>query len=793
MPHTPPDTETPPSASWYREQVNEHLRLGDLDAALTVCEQGLAHRRWNERLWQARLNILRRMGRFDEALAVANDSSKFSGKARATAYFHKLAFDTYLDAGDVDGARTRLAVLAEIDPDKGAQYLTCLVRLAQETGDIEPALSEIEPRLDVVQDRPSLALSVADLLAEAGRGEEAETLLGRAMQVQPSENLLTGWARLLRRTRGDEATAALLDAHALETRASARLTTLRAALFEAAGDSDAALALTQPGLAAHPDAEALWRRHWSVLAAAQGRDAALAASSGTAADADMPTGIRRAAVEFHFANGAPAEGLRLLRQLAGDLPDDPDLALRLATAELEQGFDPAAALDRIDAAESAGMDPAPFAAVRATALGRYGFLPEAIAQMEALDAQGGLDRAGQFRLTAFMVQSGAFDAARTLLDRITTETPQSQANREKRLGEIEMHCGNLAQARRHLLRALALAGPEGDHLGLLIRLQILAGDYGAAWENHVRDCEIRGLAQTGNSATIRPTQTLMGHLLNEHRIYYGAHDGFGLRWTEAEAEGAKAWFSADLRQDPGSTPAAIGLLGALRRDGRMTPDPLPQPDGPERIPRRIGHYWDAADPPDQVAGLMRWNRDLNPDYAFSTFSDRTARLWLDDKGESDVLRAYRLTRFPAGKSDLFRLAWLWHEGGVWLDADDRCRVPLGQFVDHRLRFAGYQEHYWTVGNNFMAVAPKDPIIRAALDEAAAALAESPGVSIWLSSGPGAISRAIARLGTDEDGNLHPDIWIMPVHHLVPRIAPHVRLNYKGTDSHWVQRMKKPLS
>jgi len=223
----------------------------------------------------------------------------------------------------------------------------------------------------------------------------------------------------------------------------------------------------------------------------------------------------------------------------------------------------------------------------------------------------------------------------------------------------------------------------------------------------------------------------------------------------------------------------------------MTVDASKLDGGDPRIPRQIGHYWDAPEPPDQVKGLLDWNRALNPDYDFVCFNDRDAQYYLLDHDERPALQAYRLTRYAAARSDVFRLAWLWHEGGIWLDADDRCRVPYGEFIDHRLWFVGYQEHYWTVGNNFMAVGPRDPNIRDALDEATEALVEAPGADVWLSSGPGAISRALARHGTDAQGNLNPDIWIMPVHALIPRIAQHVRLNYKGTDSHWVRKMRQP--
>ena len=60
-----------------------------------------------------------------------------------------------------------------------------------------------------------------------------------------------------------------------------------------------------------------------------------------------------------------------------------------------------------------------FATVKATALGRFGLLPEAIALLRGLDEQDQLERAGQFRLTAFLVLTGQFDEALEVLTTIT--------------------------------------------------------------------------------------------------------------------------------------------------------------------------------------------------------------------------------------------------------------------------------------------------------------------------------------------------------------------------------------
>lgn len=784
-----PSQTDAPTASEYREQILHLMRNGDLDKALAVAELGLTHRRYNERLWQAKLNLLRKLRRFEEAFALANDTGKLTTKARATPYFHKLAFDTYMDAGDVDGARERLDLLAGLNPGKGPQYMACLVRLAAETGDVASTLDELRLRFDDIAEKGGLSLSVAELFEAAGQGDVAVALLRQAVAHDPSEQVLAGLARLLRRLEDEPAIADLLDDHPEAVDGSSSLMAIRLSAYEAMEEADAGLTVAEKAVVEHPASAPLHRLHWALLDASKGRESVKTVIDQRLAASDTAENVKVASAEFLFDRSETEAGLNLLRVATQSAPTSAVLALRLAAAELEHGFDPAAALDCIEKAEATGLEPATFATVKATALGRFGLLPEAIALLRGLDEQGHLERAGQFRLTAFLVLTGQFDEALEVLTTIDADTPGAQASRAQWRAEIAMHRGDLSLARRQLLRSIALMGEDGADLGLLARLQILAGDYDAAWNNHVRDCAARERRNPG--MRVRPTQTLLGHLLNEFRIQYGAREGYGLRWHDPEPAAARRWFCTNLEEEPGSTPAAIGLLGALRREGRITVNAPGLGGGDLRIPRQIGHYWDAPEPPDQVQGLLDWNRALNPDYDFVCFNDRDAQNYLLDHGERPALQAYRLTRYAAARSDLFRLAWLWHEGGIWLDADDRCRVPYGEFIDHRLRFVGYQEHYWTVGNNFMAVGPRDPIIRDALDEATEALAGSPGAPVWLSSGPGAISRALARHGTDAKGNLNPDIWIMPVHALIPRIAQHVRLNYKGTDSHWVRQMRQP--
>ena len=49
---------------------------------------------------------------------------------------------------------------------------------------------------------------------------------------------------------------------------------------------------------------------------------------------------------------------------------------------------------------------------------------------------------------------------------------------------------------------------------------------------------------------------------------------------------------------------------------------------------------------------------------------------------------------------------------------------------------------------------------------------------------------MARRGTDVNGRLLDGIRILPAHALAPHLGMHVRLNYKGTDSHWIRELKQ---
>jgi mannosyltransferase OCH1-like enzyme len=94
---------------------------------------------------------------------------------------------------------------------------------------------------------------------------------------------------------------------------------------------------------------------------------------------------------------------------------------------------------------------------------------------------------------------------------------------------------------------------------------------------------------------------------------------------------------------------------------------IPKPH--EKVPRRILQFWDQKTIPADVQNCMASWRAI-PNFDHVIFDDVRAREFIRVECEARHLEAYDLCNHPAMKSDLFRLAYLYRHGGVYVDADD---------------------------------------------------------------------------------------------------------------------------
>lgn len=397
----------------------------------------------------------------------------------------------------------------------------------------------------------------------------------------------------------------------------------------------------------------------------------------------------------------------------------------------------------------------------------------------------------RFLLAKFLLQMGDGIRARAVLHDMGPLSEQAIRRRAVLRAEAELVEGAPEQA----IAQLSDFGPQPAQaaapFGLRARAHILLGNVDEAWTEHRHASALIAQNDPAGESSMKPTQSIMGQIINEFRLLATSED-LGHCAAHVDPTDAIRYYQARLAQDPRSTPLALCLMAAVHKRrvqaGSKTFGAAPLHG--KGIPKALYQYWDAPEPPPQVAHLMAENRALNPDFAYRLFDDRAARAYLAEKGEMDVLRAYRLATEPAGKADLFRLALLWHEGGVYIDADDRCLKPFSQTISLDRRFIGYQEYFMSVGNNFLAVRPKEPAIRSALEEAVGAFSGPQGESLWLATGPGALTRAFACHFLDEEGQMSAGVELLTTRELRDFLSPHVMLSYKATGQHWTSRFKR---
>jgi tetratricopeptide (TPR) repeat protein len=252
--------------------------------------------------------------------------------------------------------------------------------------------------------------------------------------------------------------------------------------------------------------------------------------------------------------------------------------------------------------------------------------------------------------------------------------------------------------------------------------------------------------------------------------------------TEALIETAGAL----LRSGPGNFAAALGLLIGLARAGVFTP-PSAGLQANCRIPKILHQFWDTETPPRDVDLLMERAKAVNGDLSYRRWNDAAVRRFLSAFGRPEPLRAYKLARHPAMKADLFRLAVLYAEGGVYLDADDYCAAPLSTLLSPDVTFCCYQDEFCSIGNNFLAATPRHPLTGAALREAAQSVIEGATESLWLVTGPGLMSRVVANsIAWTPDLRPSPGLTVLPLRIFHGVVHPHRRVSYKADARHWIR-------
>jgi tetratricopeptide (TPR) repeat protein len=389
---------------------------------------------------------------------------------------------------------------------------------------------------------------------------------------------------------------------------------------------------------------------------------------------------------------------------------------------------------------------------------------------------------------------GNFEAAAEKLDTFSSEIVLELARANVFRGQLAEAQYRFEEARDHYQAALALNPNDASAHAEMFRVCMLllrvdeAGQHLEAWTQLTTPADIARIRAPHVS------QSHMGQVYDEFTLNRRLIDNL-VDLRKLPPKDRIAPLQALLRRNADHSAVAIQLVIAMREAKLL--DLAPTGDAPEApvvIPKVITQYWDDPEPPEDVQLLMDSWRLKHNDFRHQRFDDASAKAFLAQTYAPDVLRAYQRAGIPAEKADLFRLAYLFANGGIYVDADDRCLSPISTVLPAHVTLAVYQEDYalgglavGTLGNNFLAAAPQNAVIGRALELATEALNRGDTDMVWLKTGPALITRAFAEVASRTPLRLSTwlkNVAVLERNQLSRLSAIHCFTAYKKTTRHW---------
>jgi tetratricopeptide (TPR) repeat protein len=389
--------------------------------------------------------------------------------------------------------------------------------------------------------------------------------------------------------------------------------------------------------------------------------------------------------------------------------------------------------------------------------------------------------------TAINIDLGLFDEAEALLKAPPTQLSDQERGYVLKLrAKLDKARWRLEPAIQTLDGAVELDPKDSAARVERAKLKLMILDLPGAWGDLVADADTRSSTSRRKA---NPMHSHTGQIYEEYIFDSALGDRLvALRGMPPQEQIGP--LLQLVRAFPDSTCPAISLMIALRRAGRFNPllSEGPPANRPPAIPKLITRFWNDPEPPADVARLMASWDECEPDFKIDAFNDSSAMNYLRARCAPQIAAAFRRASEPAQRADLFRLARLYHEGGFYIDADDRARGGFSAHVPPEATFFAHQEEPGSIGNNVLGATPGHPVIAQALDEATAAIQRGDRDLVWLATGPGLLTRAFALWLASEPERFDERLVAVAVPTLeqIRRVAAiHCHAGYKNTGRAWL--------
>jgi tetratricopeptide (TPR) repeat protein len=821
-----------PSQMFVLLQMGHDLReLGRLDEAEAVLQKLLEHRPQHFDALMALAQVARKRNDRTASLNYYQAAESAADPTNTGAYL-RLA-SAYRELGRLDEAEAVLQKLLEHRPQH-FDALMALAQVARKRNDRTASLSWLQAALAANPPTVDAKLRLASALRELSNFDTAEQVCRQVLSDTPTQSRVITELGLIARDRGKKAEALALfrsaaEANSKDVRARLELATElsdRGLYTEAETNIESALQI-------EPRNENAWLQRGYLQRRAGNHEAArdtfrkilecnpahLQALVDLAKEERMLGQYSKAEDILNKVLELDPQYYQALAQLAecvrlrGDLENALGLYKRAieinprnmwpymhASQTLGILGDLVAAIELLDQATLLFGPQPQLVSTRTQLLKRVGRVHEARELVEAALNE----HPHNFQIWAACVRLNLFfgdlDAADKKLQGFSTELVSELSQIHIFRGQLAEAQGKFDGAMHHYDIAIRLNPQDRMARSEMFRVCLLTLKTEKARDHLLAWTQLGASAKIARRRPVRMSQSAMGQIYNEFVLNKNVLDQLIDIQNQTPKERVRS-LQLLLQLNPDHTPAAIQFIIALRQAGCLeTPSFVHNSKSSGAIPRSIIQYWDAPEPPPEVKLYTQTWQDWNTDFAYRLFDDAAAKEFLIKRYPADVLRAYQRMEHPAEKADLFRLAYLYAEGGIYADADDRCIGPVSDVLPPHSTLVVFQEDYalaglavGTLANNFLAAAPNNAVIGRALEMACQAINRGDKDFIWLKTGPALVTRAFAQV-IAETPLLLPtplkNIVLLDRSTMTKVSAFHCFCSYKST-KHWTKPSELP--
>ena len=165
-------------------------------------------------------------------------------------------------------------------------------------------------------------------------------------------------------------------------------------------------------------------------------------------------------------------------------------------------------------------------------------------------------------------------------------------------------------------------------------------------------------------------------------------------------------------------------------------------------------YWHQGQRSSEIAELMQSWPDMNPSISYVLHDRESAVEYLKDRFGSNLASSFSDITLPAMASDVFRVAWILCEGGIYVDAATRCLKPIAEWPIDINHLVLMRKWHGGICNGLISSPANHWVLGSIWQSITKVLEQRVDGDIWELTGPGIFNQILKKVSdSEEEGSI----------------------------------------